>query len=415
MDKKDLVNILVVSSKYPPEYAGSGLRAHNTYKRFSRKYNFRYSVLCGSVMYNQTRRYSFEGISVYRIACKLFKVKDTEEIKRKELFKKITRKFKNGLNYLIEAYFTWLYLFRYGSKFDLIHIFGNNYVTAAALTYARLTKKPLILEICNVSPNFRLYEPVPIRKIWGRKLQGCSKVVCISKRIKEICLLRGYADDDRIWCRPNPIETAKFFIDKENKLIYRKALNLFDDRDIVLINIGKICPLKNQIFLIDVLKRLPDRYKLVIAGPLVDRGPYLEEDTSYFNKIKAKIKDCGLDGRVKIEKGFIDNVDKYMKAADVYLLPSQIEACATPVLETLACGIPVVAHSIKGVTEKWIKDGINGYLSSLDEELFAKKVRMALTLDKERLEKESLEMVRQTSTDFIDEKYNNLVRELLDR
>ena len=52
-----LINVLVVSSKYPPEYAGSGLRAHKTYKRMSGKFGFSYSVLSGSVIYNKVERY----------------------------------------------------------------------------------------------------------------------------------------------------------------------------------------------------------------------------------------------------------------------------------------------------------------------------------------------------------------------
>ena len=37
------MKILLVSSKYQPEYSGSGLRAHNTYKK--EKYNIDFDVI----------------------------------------------------------------------------------------------------------------------------------------------------------------------------------------------------------------------------------------------------------------------------------------------------------------------------------------------------------------------------------
>ncbi|MBL7068234.1 MAG: glycosyltransferase family 4 protein [Candidatus Omnitrophica bacterium] len=403
---------LVVSSKFPPEYAGSGLRAHRTYRRLAAKYGIRYKVLCSSVAFNKTGYYDFEDVSVYRIACKMFKdIEYAENITREPFLKRMVRKFKNGVNYTAEAALTWLYLMRHKSEFDLIHIFGNNYVTAAVLTYAKIRDIPVILEICNVSKRYIQYEPGIVGMIFGRGLPRRLKAVCISKRIRDVFKESGYSQET--WCRPNPIDTSRFFADSRKKHDVRKRLGLFADNDIVLINVGKMCPLKNQLFLLDVLRGLPERYKLFIGGPLVDSGPYTKEDNDYFDSIKKMTRDHGLDGRVKIEKSFISNTDEYMKASDVYLLPSRIEACATPILEAIACGVPVVAHRIEGVTTEWIEEGQNGYLSELDAQLFGRKIEMAASLNKERLES-SGDRIRETaSTDSIDRRYIEMIEELL--
>lgn len=411
MESKSPVDILLVSSKYPPEPAGSGLRAHLTYRRLAQKYSFRYKVLCGSVIFNKPTHYSFEGVSVYRIACKPFKgLKNREEIIKESLPAKIVRRLKNGVNYLLEASLTWIYLFRYGSRFGIIHIFGKNFVTAAVLTYAKIVNKPLILESCNVGEKVGQYEPWFIKMALGRGLPHRSRLVCISERLKKIWLNSGYTGE--IWCRPNPVDGSLFYIDRENKFIYRGRLGLFNNEDIVLMAIGKIRPLKNQIFLVEVLKGLPEKYKLVIVGPTVNSAPYTSEDSKYVDSIKEKIEEYDLSDRVKIEENFIDNVDEYMKASDIYLMPSKMEACSTVILEALACGIPVVAHRIEGVTTEWIKEGINGYLAPLDVEAFRKKIMIASSLDKERLEENAGDMAKQTSTDFIDEKYVSLIKEL---
>ena len=46
------MKILLVSSKYHPEYSGSGLRAHNTYKRLKKNYKIEFNVLSNSIALN---------------------------------------------------------------------------------------------------------------------------------------------------------------------------------------------------------------------------------------------------------------------------------------------------------------------------------------------------------------------------
>lgn len=412
MKKDKPIHILVISSKYPPEPSGSGWRAHQTYKRLSKKSGIRHSVLCSSVMFNKSERYFSDDVPVHRIACKFFKnLKNIEEIVNESFFGTLTRKLKNGINYLLEATLTWSYLLKNGSRFDLFHVFGKNYVIAAALSYAKIVGKPLILEICNVGNKLDYYEPWFVKALFGKGLPSDSKIVCISKRLEEMCRKSGYADE--VWCRPNPVDRTKFFVDRNNKTAYRRKLDLFNDDDIILVTIGKIRPLKNQMFLLDVLKELPERYKLVIAGPSVSAEKYAGDERRYLDDMKSKVRDYGLNHRVKIYDSFVDNPDEYMKASDIYLLPSRMEACATSLLEALACGIPAVAHRIDGVTTEWIEEGINGYLAPLDAILFKEKIIMAVSIGKDKLSKRSEEI--RSSSDIVDEKYARLIEELIQK
>ena len=54
------MNILVVSSKYPPEYSGSGLRCHNTFIRLKKKFGINYKVLTSSVTENRNCKYEID-------------------------------------------------------------------------------------------------------------------------------------------------------------------------------------------------------------------------------------------------------------------------------------------------------------------------------------------------------------------
>ncbi len=55
------------------------------------------------------------------------------------------------------------------------------------------------------------------------------------------------------------------------------------------------------------------------------------------------------------------DVLKFYAAADAYVGPSLEDAYGLPVLEAMACGLPVLASSHAGVSEI-IDDGINGII-----------------------------------------------------
>ncbi len=78
------MKILVVSSKYQPEYSGSGLRAHNTYKRFKKNYDLNFDIVSNSKIYQGNKKYVYDGVGVNRISPP-FKIPEKKSIWRKIL------------------------------------------------------------------------------------------------------------------------------------------------------------------------------------------------------------------------------------------------------------------------------------------------------------------------------------------
>ena len=177
--------------------------------------------------------------------------------------------------------------------------------------------------------------------------------------------------------------------------------------------IAKFRESKNHIFLLDVLKILPEDFVLYMKGPLVESGPLFDKDRSVFNSLKSKIDEYGLRKRVQLETGFFEDIEEYYQMADVYAFPSLSEGLGTPVLEAIACGVPVVSNNIPDVTDTWIKDGINGYLSEMDTAKFADKIMQSLSIGSDLFKLSSSEILNAAGTSVIDRKYIELINGLI--
>ena len=78
----------------------------------------------------------------------------------------------------------------------------------------------------------------------------------------------------------------------------------------------------------------------------------------------------------------------------------------TPVLEAQACGVPVVANSMKGSTDYWIENNRGGFvIEKFDGEIWAKKIKLALMITNETLRDNSSKISKIASTKNIDAEY----------
>jgi glycosyltransferase involved in cell wall biosynthesis len=112
----------------------------------------------------------------------------------------------------------------------------------------------------------------------------------------------------------------------------------------LLLNVKRLHPLAGQRFLVEampaILAAQPDT-ELVICGT----GALAAELT-------ALARNLGVDRHVRLA-GLVDNatVAVYNRAADLFVLPSRLEACPTVALEALACGTRVVSSDNPGGVE----------------------------------------------------------------
>lgn len=129
----------------------------------------------------------------------------------------------------------------------------------------------------------------------------------------------------------NAIEVERFLYVPEVRKKMRDKNNL--DGKYILGHVGRLCYQKNTLFLLDVFKIIKKRKpnsKLIIIGDGEDR-----------DKVQRYIHTLGLSQDV-IMTGAVDNVNEWMMAMDVFLLPSRFEGLPVVAIEAQTAGLPCV-------------------------------------------------------------------------
>jgi glycosyltransferase involved in cell wall biosynthesis len=121
----------------------------------------------------------------------------------------------------------------------------------------------------------------------------------------------------------------------------------------LLLTVGRLNREKGVDLALCALARLDEAVKLVIVGDGEARG-----------ELEDLAGDLGLGERaIFAGRQSPDRIPLYLAAADVFLFPTQRDEAAPLVLpEAMACGLPVVASSIGGITEVIDRPGENGVL-----------------------------------------------------
>ena len=384
------MKVLVVTSKYQPEYSGSGLRAHNTYVRLGEKYNLKYDVLTSSLEYSGVNSYTYEQVNIKRIAG-YFRVANYRGILRRVIV---------WLNFPFEVYRSWKNIKDKIGEYDVLHTFGDSWAVGFYTWYFGYFNKPIIRELCNEikTPYYPYHFKRVMEKVFRKEN---TLMVAISPMLESLAIKNSV---NNIWQRPNPIDENKFNLEvRKNKIFIRGSVSPFSSKDIVLTYVAMFWRNKNQLFLLKVLSKLSKRYKLILAGPVTSTHK------EYYNRVLNEIEILGLKNRVHIVNKFIDSPEEYIASGDVYLFPSRHEGLGTPILEAQACGVPVVMNELPGISDKWVRNGRAGYAVGLNADNWVKNIKKALKINRSMLYDNARMITRLAGSDTIDKKYYNVI------
>jgi len=190
----------------------------------------------------------------------------------------------------------------------------------------------------------------------ARVIAEADRVVAATEVEREHLVQRGGAAPERVVVVPCGVDTALFR--PGSREAARATLGLDDGP--TLLYAGRITPIKGLDTLLDALTLLARRGRpvrlLVVGGDADDTAGGHEAD------LRRRIEALGLGGAVSFVGARPQAVlrDHYV-AADATVLPSAYESFGMVALEAMACGSPVIASRVGGLTTT-VRDGVTGFL-----------------------------------------------------
>jgi len=209
----------------------------------------------------------------------------------------------------------------------------------AAVLLGMVMKRPVVLSArgsdIHLFTGFKSIKPMI-----SYALGHADHVISVCEALKKEMIKLGI-DDNKITVIPNGVDTEKF--QPVDKTEARKKLSIANNSRIIL-SVGSLIPLKGFHVILDALPDILQKNAMVHLY-IVGEGPYR-------SVLEKQIKDLKLSLNVTLTGERPNSELKlWYNAADVFCLASSREGWANVIMESIACGTPVVATKVWGAPE----------------------------------------------------------------
>ena len=243
-------------------------------------------------------------------------------------------------------------------KTELIHAFWSA-SGIIALAVRIFKPRPVVITLWGSD---KLITRIPIlSKTIIRVLNTADAIVCENNDLKVFLISQGIFSK-KITLITNGINLDLF--QPGDSMKARKHLRLKNDQ-LILLSIGSLNKNKNHALLINAFAEIAEdksSLHLYIIGEGVEK-----------NGLTKKIKELKMEQKITL-LGLFDHksISEWMKAADIFILPSRNEGTPNSLLEAMASGLPVIASKVGGIPEL-IQGNIEGLLFESDSKNDLKK------------------------------------------
>lgn len=244
------------------------------------------------------------------------------------------------------------------------------------------------LGFLNFNTQFTKKDLYQLRLWTGESVKKVKHIFAISESTKNDIIETYHVPADKITVTYPGYDKERFDIKKLRDKDIKRIKRSYGISGEYLLFLGTLKPSKNIEGLLEAHSILISQYpniQLVIAG----KKGWLYET------IFKKVRDLGLENKV-IFTDFVpdEDVAGLVSGAEVFVLPSFWEGFGIPVVEAMACGVPVVVSNMGSLPEVVGEAGI--IVDPASPEEIAKGIKKAIE-NRDELSKKGLEQVKKFS------------------
>lgn len=199
----------------------------------------------------------------------------------------------------------------------------------------------------------------------------CDKIICISDAERQSALKKKICREDKLQVIFNGVDIEAY----ENEVhgtVKRKDMDIPEDAFVVGM-VGRIGPQKAPDVFVKMAKQVKDE---VPNAHFIIVGNGNQED-----EIRKYAEDNGFSDNLHIT-GWVDNPMSYVELFDVACLLSRWEGFGLALPEYMMAGKPIVASRVDAIPNI-IKDGENGLLVEVDDDIGASKAVLRILQEDE--------------------------------
>ena len=200
-----------------------------------------------------------------------------------------------------------------------------------------------------------------------------DRIIAFSPHERDAMARLYDADSDKITLAPCGVDLEVFR--PLNQKTVRSSLGLNGEK--ILLYVGRVEPIKGLDLLVETAAQMDSEegVRMMVVGADVNGNREMD-------RVRQLAREKDLEDKIDFV-GQVDHDDLplYYNAADVCVVPSYYESFGLVALESMACGTPVVATRVGGLSTI-INHGQTGYLKSWRcPEAFANSVEMISSSD----------------------------------
>ena len=319
--------LCVVTHTFLPHVGGIERVVYEQGKRLLQK-QFELMVLTNRI--GTEKQYNYDGI---RVQC----------------YNSLSIGFRLGIPYPIPNVTSYKPFLEAIKSSDLIHAHGHPYLSSLiASKLAKRYSKPLVLTQHNTFIEYEdsFWDHVELLNdlaIGKQVLELADKIIVVSNATMKYVSRLG-ADPEKIKLLHNGVDTRRFKPLAEMREKIRKKLGI--SRDAVVVLTVRRLVYKNGIDTLLESAKMATKKNSRLVFLVVGSGPD-------FGEVKLRAEQWQIQENFRLA-GFVSDRDLpyYYNAADFFVLPSKSgEGLPLVALEAMACGLPVVATNVGGISE----------------------------------------------------------------